>query len=197
MDISAVTRIVRSVLGSLAAMTLLPLQPADAETAASFSQSDGQHDFDWEIGTWKTDLRRLKHPLSGSNVWVSYSGTSTVRKVWGGRANLVELEVDGPTGPFRGASLRLYDPEARQWSLNYANAADGIMTKTPAIGSFKNGVGEFYDQEEFGGRAVLVRFVISKITRTSAHFEQAFSADGGRTWEVNWIADDTQIPPRK
>jgi hypothetical protein len=156
---------------------------------------DGAHDFDWEIGTWKTDLRRLKTPLTGSHEWVGYSGTSTVRKVWDGRANLVELEVDGPGGHFEALSLRLYNPQAHQWTLNYANSASGMMSVPPTTGEFRNGRGEFYDQESFDGRAILVRFVISEVTPSSARFEQAFSDDGGKTWETNWIATDTRVAP--
>jgi hypothetical protein len=153
---------------------------------------DGQHDFDFEIGTWHTQLRRRLHPLSGSNEWIEMEGTSVVRKVLNGRANLVELIADGAGRHFEGMSLRLYHPESRQWSLHFANAADGVMTQ-PTVGEFKNGRGEFYDQEDFNGRAILVRFVISDITPDSVRFEQAFSDDGGKTWEVNWIATDTRI----
>ena len=153
---------------------------------------DGQHDFDFEIGTWKTHLKRLLNPLTGSTTWVEYEGTTVVRKVWGGRANLVELVADGPAGHFEGLSLRLYNPQSRQWSLNFANASSGVMAQ-PTIGEFKNGRGEFYDQETFKGRAILVRFVISDITPNSCRFEQAFSDDGGKTWEVNWIAIDTRV----
>ncbi len=155
-------------------------------------QRDGQHDFDFEIGAWKTRLRRLLHPLTGSTTWVEYEGTTVVRKVWGGRANLVELEADGPRGHIEGLSLRLYHPQSRQWSLHYANSNDGILGP-PTIGEFKNGRGEFFSQEDLDGRAILVRFVISDITPNSCRFEQAFSADGGKTWEVNWIATDTRV----
>jgi hypothetical protein len=153
---------------------------------------DGQHDFDFEIGTWKTHLSRLLNPLSGSTTWVEYEGTSVVRKVWNGRANLLELEADGPAGHFEGLSLRLYNPQSHQWSLNFASSRGGTMSQ-PTIGEFKNGRGEFYDQEMLDSRAILVRFIISDITPKSAHFEQAFSDDGGKTWEVNWIATDTLV----
>jgi len=153
---------------------------------------DGQHDFDFHIGTWKTHLKRLVRPLTGSTTWVEYEGTTVVRKVWDGRANLVELKAGGPAGHFEGLSLRLYNPTSRQWSLNFANAGDGTLTQ-PTIGEFKNGRGEFYDQETLNGRAILVRFVISDITPTSCRFEQSFSDDGGKTWEVNWIAVDTRV----
>jgi hypothetical protein len=156
------------------------------------AERDGQHDFDFEIGAWKTHLKRLVSPLTGSKTWVEYEGTSVVRKVWNGRANLVELVADGPAGHFEGLSLRLYNPQSRQWSLNFASSRGGVMTQ-PTIGGFKNGRGEFYSQEMFNGRAIFVRFVISEIKADSCRFEQAFSDDGGKTWEVNWIAVDTRV----
>jgi len=136
-------------------------------------------------------VRRLQHPLSGSSTWVEYDGTSVVRKVLDGRANLVELRVEGAAGRIDGISLRLYNPQSRQWSLNFSNIAAGTLNQ-PTIGEFRNGRGEFYDQETLDGRAILVRFVISDITKDSCRFEQAFSADGGKTWELNWIATDTR-----
>jgi hypothetical protein len=115
--------------------------------------ANGQHDFDFEIGSWKTELKRLVKPLSGSTTWVAYEGTTVVRKVWEGKANLVELNVTGPGGSFTGLSLRLYDPQTRQWSLNFANISGGGMA-IPAIGSFKDGRGEFYNQETYNGRSI-------------------------------------------
>ncbi|RDD79856.1 hypothetical protein DVJ77_20315 [Dyella tabacisoli] len=156
------------------------------------TRSDGQHDFDFHIGTWKTQLKRLVHPLSGSQTWAAYEGTSVVRKLWNGRANLVELEADGPAGHLELLSLRLYNPQAHQWSLNVTSSKSGSLG-TPTVGEFKNGRGEFIDQETFNDRTILVRFVISDITADSCHFEQAFSDDGGKTWEINWIATDTRV----
>ena len=170
-------------------------QNTDASKTVSqpaITKRDGQHDFDFEIGTWKTHLRRLLHPLTGSTNWVEYEGTTVVRKVWDGRANLVELEADGPAGHFEGLNLRLYNPQGHQWSLNFASSSGGTLTQ-PTIGEFKEGRGEFYDQETVNGRAIFVRFVISDITPNSCRFEQAFSDDGGKTWEVNWIATDTRV----
>jgi len=156
------------------------------------TERDGRHDFDFEIGTWKTHLKRLLHPLTGSTTWVEYEGTSVVRKVWNGRANMVELDVTGTAGHIEGLSLRLYNPESRQWSLNFSNSASGTLS-TPTIGEFKNGRGEFYDQETLNGRAIFVRFVISCSDPDTCHFEQSFSDDGGKTWEANWIATDTRV----
>ena len=156
------------------------------------TEHDGQHDFDFEIGTWKTHLWRLVDPLTGSTKWVEYEGASVVRKIWNGRANLVELEVDGPTGHIEGLNLRLYNPQSRQWNLNFASSRSGTLSP-PTIGEFKNGRGEFFSQETLNGQAILVRFVISDITPDSCRFEQAFSDDGGKTWKVNWIALDTRM----
>lgn len=156
------------------------------------AQRDGQHDFDFEIGTWQTRLSRRLRPLTGSNTWVEYEGTTVVRKVWGGRANLVELEVGGPAGHIEGLSLRLYNPEARQWSLNFSNSASGTLTP-PSVGEFKDGRGEFFGQETLNGRAIFVRFIIQCAGPDSCRFEQAFSDDGGKTWEVNWVAVDTRV----
>lgn len=153
---------------------------------------DGQHDFDFEIGTWKTHLRRRLKPLTGSTTWVEYDGISTVRKIWDGKANLVELVADGQAGHFEGLNLRLYNPETHQWSLNFSNVNSGGMS-LPTIGEFKNGRGEFYNQETLYGRSIFVRFIISEITENSCRFEQSFSDDGGKTWEINWIATDTKV----
>lgn len=166
-------------------------QAADPVPAAA-AQLDGSHDFDFEFGNWKTHLKRLVHPLSGSTTWVEYDGTSEVRKVWNGKANLLELSIDGPAGHIQALSLRLYNPETHKWSLNFSNSSDGTMA-TPMIGEFKNGRGEFFDDETLNGKPIRVRFVITIVSPTSCSFEQAFSADAGKTWEVNWIATDTLV----
>ena len=163
--------------------------PAVAQSPAP---RDGQHDFDFEIGRWTTHLSRLQNPLSGSTTWVEYNGTTVVRKVWDGRANLVELTVDGPGGRLEALNLRLYDPQSRQWGLYYASARGGRIG-VPSVGEFRNGRGEFYSQEDFNGRTILVRFVITPLTPDSCRFEQSFSDDGGKSWEVNWIAVDTRV----
>jgi hypothetical protein len=174
--------------------SLLFVMPSLHGTNLQQARADrpGQHDFDFEIGNWKTHISRLQHPLTGSTTWVEYNGTSVVRKIWDGRANMVELEVDGPTGHIEGLSLRLYDPQSHQWSINFANSSGGTLG-VPTIGEFKNGRGEFFDQEPFNGRTILVRNVWSDIASNSCRFEQAFSDDGGKTWEVNWIATDTRV----
>jgi hypothetical protein len=151
-------------------------------------------DFDFEQGRWHTSLRKLLQPLSGHAQWADYSGTSTVHPLLGGRANVVELEVAGPQGRIEGMSLRLFDTQRRRWTLNYSNVAGGTL-ELPMSGGFAGGPhGVFYSAETFAGRAILVRFVIDVVDPDHCRFEQAFSADGGATWEVNWIASDTRIP---
>ncbi len=156
------------------------------------SSREGQHDFDFEIGTWKTRLSLLQHPLTGSTTWVKYAGTTVVRPIWDGRANLVELEADGPAGHIEALSLRLYNPQSRQWTLNFSNSRSGTLSP-PTVGQFTGGRGEFFSQESLDGRAIFVRFVISVVTPDSVRFEQSFSADGGKTWELNWVATDTRV----
>src|SRR5258708_3099321 len=188
-------KLIRTFLSVCTLIVILPGQARaqpNPDASKINSRRDGQHDFDFEIGAWKTRVKRLLHPLTGSTTWVEYEGTSIVHKIWDGRANLLELEVAGPAGRLEALSLRLYNPESHQWSLNFSNSAGGTLSQ-PTIGEFKNGRGEFFDQETLSGRAILVRFVISDITPNSCHFEQPFSDDGGKTWEVNWIAEDTRV----
>lgn len=166
--------------------------PATAQTPSDTSTRDGQRDFDFNIGRWRTRLRVLDTPLTNSNRWLEFEGTSVVRPLLGGDANVVELDVTGPSGRIEGVLLRLYDREARQWKMHYASRRNGRLT-APLVGEFRGDRGEFFGQEVVRGRTILVRFVISGITPDSATFEQSFSADGGRTWEVNWRAVDTRI----
>ena len=108
-----------------------------------------------------------------------------VRKVWDGEAN--GRAGSGPSGRIQGVTLRLYNPGSRQWNVSFASRAGGAPGQ-PMFGRFKDGRGEFFDQEMLDGRAIYVRFIFSDITRDAFRFEQAFSADGGKSWEVNWIA---------
>jgi hypothetical protein len=175
-------------LFAIAALAACGASPRGAQPVAT----DRQHDFDFHVGTWTTTIARLTTPLSGSSEWVDYQGTTVVREIWGGRANLVELVADGPAGHLELLSLRLFDPETRQWSLHVASSRGGGISP-PVVGGFVDGRGEFFGTETMDGREIRIRFVIDEVTATSARFEQAFSADGGATWEVNWRATDTRV----
>jgi hypothetical protein len=157
-----------------------------ARSQASGALNDGQHAFDFDLGKWKTHSSRLLHPLTGSQDWIDMDGVTLVKPVWGGRANLAEFKADGPAGHIELLSLRWYNPTARQWYLDFATPGVGTLG-LPGIGEFKDGRGDFYDQEIIGGRSVLVRFSIWGISQSTAQSEQAFSLDGGRSWEINWV----------
>lgn len=188
-----------SILGIAAiAISIAPpatAQPAGDEAAQTTSQRDGQYDFDWEIGNWATHVRVLRNPLTGAAPdWAEFRGTSIVKPILGGRANSVELSVKNGKGAIEGVSLRLYNPQSRQWSLNYASVRGGTMT-APVYGGFDGkGRGLFYGQDMLEGRAIWIRFVITVVSPNEARFEQSYSADAGATWETNWIAVDTRTP---
>lgn len=159
---------------------------APVAAAAFPAAADGSHDFDFDHGSWRTRSSRLVEPLTGSTRWVELNGTTRVTPIWGGRANVAEFAADGPTGRIELISLRLFDPVARQWSLNFSTRGSGTWS-VPMVGRFEGGRGTFYDQEEYRGRMVLVRFTFISLSPDEARSEQAFSDDGGKTWETNWI----------
>jgi hypothetical protein len=163
-----------------------PPAPPDAGAKHADAVRDGQHDFDFDFGTWKTHSSRLLHPLTGSTTWVDMDGVTVVKAIWGGRANLAEYKADGPAGRVELLALRWYNPATRQWNIDFATPALGTLG-IPAVGEFRNGRADFYDQEPINGKSILVRFSIWGITSDTAQSEQAFSNDGGKTWEVNWI----------
>jgi hypothetical protein len=178
-------------LGAMSGISLaLPAKAAGDATPVAAAR-DGQHDFDFNIGIWKTHIRRILDPLSGAAHSIELNGTVTVRKVWGGRAQLEEIETDGPNGHWEGMTLFLYNPEARQWSQTFANSKNGVLTP-PLIGAFKDGRGELFSQETLDGRSILVRAVWSDITPDAHHFEQSYSNDGGKTWLPAFIASLTR-----
>ncbi len=183
----------------LALALVWPSQPVltQSQGAVAASARDGQRDFDFEIGHWRTELRYLQNPLSGEpERWVDYRGTSIVRPLMDGDANVVELDVSGTAGRIRGLSLRLYNTQARQWSLNFASARGGQLTQ-PVFGGFDAaGRGLFFGRDEVDGREVLVRFVITPEGRDRIRFVQSFSVDAGAIWQDNWIAVDTRLPDR-
>ena len=151
------------------------------------TNTDGSHEFDFDFGTWQTHSSRLMHPLSAANDWRDMDGVTEVTKIWGGRANLAEYKASGSAGTVELLALRVYNPTTKQWSINFAHPGNGMLGEVPGIGEFKNGRVDFYDQEPINGKAVLVRFSLWSITPQTAQSEQAFSSDGGKTWEVNWI----------
>ena len=147
------------------------------------------HDFDFLFGTWTIHNRRLRAPLAGSTEWLEFDSTCVAQPIWGGAANMDEfIAHDTPFGEIYGLTVRLYNEESKQWSIYWANRKFGKFD--PAMtGAWADGVGEFYDQELFHGRMIYVRFRWKNPTPDTAQWEQSFSDDGGKTWEINWVGD--------
>jgi hypothetical protein len=117
----------------------------------------------------------------GGHGWLT-----VVKKVWNGRANLAEYKAGGPSSHVELMALRYYNADGHQWAIAFATPESGTLS-VPCVGEFKNGRGDFFDQEEFNGRYILVRFSIWKTSENTAQSERAFSDDDGKTWETNWI----------
>jgi hypothetical protein len=188
---------VRQCIGAIMISCGAMFAPAHASDAAALPVAavhDGQHDFDFNFGVWKTHIKRRVHPLTGSNEFMEMNGTVTVRKVWDGRAQLEEIEADGPNGHWEGMTLFVYNPKAHQWSQTFVDSQSGTL-EGGTIGSFHNGRGELFSADTLDGRTVLVRGVWSDITSTSHTYEESYSDDGGRTWEPHFTATLTRLQP--
>lgn len=161
---------------------------------ATSEASPAVHDFDFYMGSWRVHHRRLKDRLAGSTEWEEFEGTSTAWPILGGAGNIDDNVIELPGGTYRAISLRSFDPETQQWSIWWL---DGRYPKgpldPPVRGGFKDGIGTFTAEETFRDTPIVVRFIWSDITETSTRWEQAFSPDGGETWEVNWIMESTRI----
>jgi hypothetical protein len=176
----------------LTAMTAMLVSGVSASSAtANPMVHDGAHDFDFLIGDWKAHVRRLPDRLVGSNKWLEYDGISNHKKLLDSNANFEEFDVAGhePGQRLKAQTLRLYNPESHQWSIYLLDLDKGQLSMPAMVGEFTGKRGEFYDQEVWNGRFILVRFVWQDLGPKSAHMEQSFSQDGGKTWEVNWICE--------
>jgi hypothetical protein len=175
----------------LALVMLIPCLAAGAAPPQPAPARDGSHDFDFVIGDWKAHVKRLPERLVGSTHWIEYDGISRHKKLLDSNANFEEFDVRNREQGLRikAQTLRLYNPESHQWSIYLLDVDKGTLPMPPVVGEFTGHRGEFYDQESYKGRAILVRYAWSDISPHSAHMEQAFSADGGKIWEVNWICE--------
>jgi hypothetical protein len=180
--------------------TQLAAVPAPSATdtgkqpATMGAERDGAHDFDFLIGNWKAHVRVLPSRLSGSHEWVEYDGISNHRKLLDSNANFEEFDAYSAQLHKRnkGQTLRLFNPETQQWSIYLVDLDKGTLDLPPVIGRFTGNRGEFYNQDTYKGRAIFVRYVWLNLSPHSARMEQSFSADGGKTWEVNWICELTR-----
>jgi hypothetical protein len=174
------------IAAGLFATSPLAAQEATPPAVPPVQLRDGSHDFDFERGAWALHIRRLVHPLTGSTQWTDYDGAKTDTPIWGGKANLAEVNAEGRAGHLQFLALRLYSPAAHQWGLYFASANSGVFG-TPLVGAFRNGRAEFVGPDVYNGRSILVRFVMQSDGPGKASSEQYFSADGGHSWELNWI----------
>ncbi len=156
----------------------------------------GAHDFDFWIGEWRVHHRRLKERLAGNHDWVDFDGTATTRPALGGLGNVDDSVFNFPGGAYRGVGIAAYDPKTAQWSTWGLDGRDPVASlDPPARGHFENGVGTFYADDSFNGKPVRVRFIWTHATPATAHFEQAYSPDAGKTWETNWTSDFQRVEP--
>ena len=155
-------------------------------------KNDGRNDFDFLIGSWKVHHRTLKKRLHASTEWVEFEGDMVSRKILNGLGVLDENLIQTKNGPVQAMAFRLFNPVAKEWSIYWSTDQTGILD-VPVIGGFQEGHGEFYSQEVFVGRHIYSRFIWSRITANSAQWEQAFSEDGGKTWETNWIMEFKRV----
>jgi hypothetical protein len=162
-----------------------------SDNPANLPQRDGSHDFDFLIGDWKAHVRRLPDRLNNSNTWVEYDGISNHHKILDSNSNFEQFAVTSTDKKLhiKAQTLRLYNPETRQWSIYLVDVDAGTLDTPPVVGGFTGKRGEFFHQENFKGRTILVRYVWLDISPKSSRMEQSFSPDGGKTWEVNWICE--------
>jgi hypothetical protein len=166
-------------------MSIQPFSP-DPTEAAGPANGDGRHDFDFLYGRWRLAHRRLQRRLENDTQWDHFAGLSEVKPLLGGLGNVDDNVIELPSGTYRGSSLRRFDPDNRLWSIWWLDSRFPRL-EPPVVGRFEQGVGSFFADDSLRGRPIRVRFIWSEITANSARWEQAFSPDGGETWEVNWI----------
>ena len=162
--------------------------PAAGETA----MQDHAHDFDFLVGKWKVHHRRLKERLAGSHDWVEFEGTSELWLTMGGHGTVDDNFIGLPGGAYRAMGTRGYDPKTQTWAIWWLDGRDPHTVGAPVMGNFQNGIGTFEGDDTFNGKPIKVRFTWSRITAKTAHWEQAFSPDGGKSWEMNWAMDFTR-----
>ena len=150
-------------------------------------------DFDFEVGQWRVHHRRLKERLAGCDDWEEFSGTSETRLVLGGNGNIEDNLIDFPTGAYRAIAIRSFDAKKGTWAIWWLASNGPHHLDVPVIGSFENGIGAFYADDHLGDMPIKVRFLWIRTDTASPRWEQAFSADGGATWETNWTMDFQRV----
>jgi hypothetical protein len=163
--------------------------PATGENA----MIDHARDFDVLVGTWRVHHRRLKARLAGSHDWVEFDGTSRLWATLDGHGNVDDNFIGLPGDPYRAMTIRGYDPKTQTWAIWWLDARNPHKIEPPVFGNFHNGIGTFEGDDTFEGRPIKVRFIWSILNADTARWEQAFSPDGGKSWETNWVMDFTRV----
>jgi hypothetical protein len=145
--------------------------------------------FDFLIGRWHVAHHRLKQRLQGCTEWDDFPGTCACWPLLNGQGNVDDNVLELPHGHYRAASLRAFDPGTRQWAIWWLDGRRPDRLDVPVRGGFTNGVGVFLADDMVEGRPIRVRFIWSDVTPGAARWQQAFSQDGGASWETNWIMD--------
>ncbi|MDP3736665.1 MAG: hypothetical protein Q8R02_04700 [Hyphomonadaceae bacterium] len=144
-------------------------------------------DFNFQVGDWTVSHRRMVGRLVGSTTWEEFSGTCSMRAVLGGHGNVEDNLIHIPSGAYRALALRSFNPATRQWAIWWLDARSPHALDVPVIGGFENGVGTFYADDTLDGRPIRIRFHWLGADGNMPRWEQAFSGDGGATWETNWV----------
>lgn len=150
------------------------------------SSQSSERDFDFLIGSWRVAHERLRERLAGNDDWQAFDGTCTMRTLLDGSGNVDDNLLNLPGGAYRAVSLRSFDAATRQWAIWWLDARNPHAIDTPVVGRFEDGVGSFYADETLNGKPIRVRFRWTNTRTPTPRWEQAFSPDGGQTWEVNW-----------
>lgn len=189
-------RVIQWSLTALPALvTLGSADLAFAETAAKLPTGGHgpQHDFDFFLGDWHVKHRRLKHWLMGSDVWEEFDGSTKCQSLLGGIVNLNESVVNRASGTYRGMGLRAFDAKTNTWADWYLDGRNPTSIDAPGLGRFIDGVGTFLSDDTFDGKPVKLRGLFKPIDHSTCQWEQAYSADGGKTWETNWVMRYTRV----
>src|ERR1700679_1576510 len=179
---------------ALTAIALFAAAPSAHAQSSGETTMTHAHDFDFLVGKWRVHHHRLKARLAGSTEWQDFEGTSEMQMTMGGQGTFDDNFIDLPGGAYRAAGLRGYDPKTQTWSIWWLDGRNPQAPLDPPVrGNFQNGIGTFLADDTFNGKPIKVRYLWSAITPTSAHWEQAFSPDGGKSWETNWVMDLTRV----
>jgi hypothetical protein len=164
----------------------------DAMSRSAVAESTSTaRDFDFFMGRWTCHNRRLRERLAGCDEWDEFESKTIARSILGGTGN-EDVFLTDYAGGYVGMSFRFFDPDTKLWSIYWADSRRPGLLDPPVLGSFDGDVGVFEGPDTFEGRPILVRYTWSGVTTTTPRWEQAFSEDGGETWETNWIMDFTR-----